>query len=88
MTETSAGDRIPFGPGDTDTVPAAWAASMLTWLKTAHPQVFAAALTHAVGIDPAPARRRGQGHTAPALAVPGEFGPAVTMPNGSHARTG
>lgn len=75
--------RVPFGPGETDTVPAAWAAGMLTWIKTSHPQVFIDALAQALEIEHKPRGRRA-GHTAAPLTDP----PGITIPNGSHARTG
>jgi hypothetical protein len=83
MNMYSDDNRIAFGPGDTDTVPPEWAAGMLTWLKTEHPGVFRDALAQALGIEPAPQRRR---RTAPADLVPSA--PALSVATGQHAKTG
>jgi hypothetical protein len=83
MSMYSDDNRIAFGPGDTDTVPPEWAAGMLTWLKAEHPGVFRDALAQALGIEPAPQRRRRTAPDAPAPAVP-----ALSVATGQHAKTG
>ena len=75
--------RVPFGAGESDTVPVAWAGAMLTWMRDNHPQVFISALAvAATGIEPAAKRGRREGGGRAAPMAP------ITTANGAHAKAG
>lgn len=61
------GARIPFGTRPNQTVPASWAASILTMLRDRHPDIFItlmgeAATGHRIEIKPARAKSTANGH--------------------------
>jgi hypothetical protein len=80
--ENSTEQRFDFGDSDTQSVPANWVSGMLTYIYDSHPQVFAAALTHTIGIQ-APARKR-----RAAAEPPHPNLAPITLPTGRHTQTG